>query len=157
MGVRPLTDDDHVVRHCPQRHLIIENGEVLGVFADAFSLRPAKGDRPAETYLSTTWLEFFGSVPRREQLRQTAACLRAAGREVKGSHGLAVCSVRAIIAAGAQRSSKLRVLYEPIAENPAYSAIRGLPPDNRDIELLELLARDACAEVATIRQVELAD
>ena len=134
--------DNHVVRHIRNKHLIKnEADEVLGAFPDAFSLRDG------EAYLSTCWLEHF---PGDDLTRLCAVRDRLAmAREIKAADGLGILNVGLVIDAGERRSRKLRVLHEPTPEDPAYSAVRGMMRE--DLQLLELLASDACIEVTRVR------
>ncbi len=55
MAASPLPDDDHVSRYC-KPSAVGRDGLPL---ANAFELRPACKQRPAEDHLSVNWLEYF--------------------------------------------------------------------------------------------------
>jgi hypothetical protein len=61
MAVRPIPDEHHVVPHCKKRATIRENGQLIGVYPEAFLLRPANPPlRPKpEDYLSCNYYEHF--------------------------------------------------------------------------------------------------
>lgn len=134
-----LPDEDHVVRHCASQLLIRDGDHVVGIFPQAFQLKDG------ETYLSSSWLEFFPGS-RSDRLRQVIAAMRKA-RTVRPSHGFAVGNVSAVKDACSSFDMKIRVVHEPSAKNPnpAYTAIRNYRSD--EIELLELLASDAWSDL----------
>jgi hypothetical protein len=63
--VKPIPDEHHVVRHCKKRETIRENGRIMGVYPDAFLLRPANPPRrpEPEKYLSCNYYEYFQGEP----------------------------------------------------------------------------------------------
>lgn len=135
-----LKPEHHFVRHVPstrvKRH---DDGTVYGVFPQAFEMRPAENE------LSGSWLEFFPGS-RQEQLEKSVSAISSI-KQVKRRDGIAVASVEKIHAACDRVGAKVRVLHEPAKDNPnpAYATIRGMPRDN--LELLSLIADDACVEV----------
>jgi hypothetical protein len=133
----PIVREHHVARHCRNRHVIKADGRPISVFGDAFALREN------ETYLSAGWVEFF-SGNRSSQLSQVRNAM-AAVREVKRKDALAVMNVGKILDAARTRSLRVRVLHEPSAANPAYSAIRGIPRDHQ--ELLEALVAETIVDL----------
>jgi|SRR5208282_3000547 len=133
MPRRRLTVDEHVVRQCPNSKLIKQDGRVVGVFSEAFR------NRPGERYLSGTWLEYFGGS-RQDRLLGVVGALRAMPREVKKKDGLIVLNVGRLEACGKARVATVKCWHEPKPENRAYAAIRGLPADNSDDNLLDLIA-----------------
>lgn len=148
MAVKPIPDDQHVARHVkkrpvdPEKHLC---------FPQAFALRPATEGRPAETYLSSSWLEFFpGDL--RARLKATLAQIRGYPFTVKAKDVLAIGNVRVIKGAGESVGTRLRVLHEPDPPSKtAYAAIRGMRQD--DSEICELLAAAAFAEVVVVSAI----
>ena len=144
MAEHRLDGDQHVVRHCRNRQLIRnDQGEVVGVFPDAFALRPM------ETYLSAVWLECMdGDLSARIQWAH--ACL-STGLKIRGKDGLGVLSVGRAVAAGVARSAKIKIRHEPGVLNPSYATIRGLPRE--DDELRQLLAAQAIVSVHEVQSL----
>jgi hypothetical protein len=144
MATSYLPDADHILRHVGFPLLIRDSDErVIGCFPQAFELRPN------ESYLSTSWLEFFGGT-KMERLRAAInACSKA--RTVKPSHGFAIGNVGEVKEACAGFNLRIRVIHEPSDDNPnpAYTAVRRYRSD--DIELLELLAGEAWSEVIEVK------
>jgi hypothetical protein len=137
MATKSLPDTDHVVRHVPSK-LLDENGTP---FPQAFELRPA------ETYLSTSWSEFFdGTLAER---LAGCACLMSHNRNIKARDAFAVGNVGEIKDACSEFNQKIRIVSEPDPDprrlNLAYAAIRQIQTDN--LELLELLAQDVWNDV----------
>lgn len=112
---------------------------MIGCFPHAFQLKPA------EKYLSASWLEFFPG----NQDQRTAATIKAmaAARTVKPSHGFAFGNVGDVKEACASFDLKIRVIHEPAKANPnpAYTAVRNYRSD--ELELLQLLAGEAWSTV----------
>jgi hypothetical protein len=150
MSAKDLESEHHFARQCASTKLIRKNGAVVGPFPQAFALRDATADRPAETTLSGIWLENFPGS-RMEQLAAARDELTAAGRTVRPKDALAVLNVGDVIAAGSQRSMKLRVLHEPMPTSPSYAVIRGMMRDDTGIlDLLADLARCETVEICTL-------
>jgi hypothetical protein len=139
MATKYLPDEHHVIRHLRSQLLIKEGDQVIGCFPQAFELKPA------EKYLSASWLEFYPGTPR----QQTVAVIAGIGnaREVRRSHGFALGNVGAVKEACGSFGQKIRVIHEPSKDNPnpAYTAIRRFRSD--DLQLLELLAGEAWSRV----------
>ena len=142
-----MPDTDHVVRHINSQLLIRDEAEqtkpVIGCFPQAFELRPA------EQYLSASWLEFFPGSKHDRIVSVVGGVAKA--RTVKPSHGFALGNVAKVKRACASFGLRIRVIHEPNKSNPnpAYTAIRNYRSD--DIELLELLASEAWSEVIEAR------
>jgi hypothetical protein len=122
-----------------------EHGAVIGVFADAFGLRPR------ESYLSSIWVEYFVTGDLTARLPAVLAALRVF-RDVRRRDALAVCNVGKIVACGDARGRRVRVWNEPKPDCPSYAAIRGT--DNDERELLEMLANEALAQAVEVRSIE---
>lgn len=137
MATKSLPDTDHLVRHVPAK-LLDENGVP---FPQAFELRPA------ETYLSTCWSEFFDGMLA-ERLAG-CACTMSHSRKIKPRDAFAVGNVGEIKDAFSEYDQKVRIVSEPDPSpsklNLAYAAVRQLRTDN--LELLELLAQDVWNDV----------
>lgn len=144
MAIKYLPDEDHVVRHVSSQLLIREDDQVVGCFPQAFELRPG------ERYLSASWLEYFpGNLMER---RKAVVAAVAAARSVRPSHGFAFGNVGEVKDACSAFGMRIRVIHEPDSSNPnpAYTAIRNFKSD--DIELLQLLAAEAWAEVVEAKK-----
>jgi hypothetical protein len=120
-----------------------DSGSIRGVFPQAFELRPA------EEYLSASWLEFF-AASKLHQVAAVAAFL-AKTRKVTDRQAFASGLVGEIKEACGEYDQKIRVLHEPFEDNLAYVAIRRYQSDNQ--ELLELLATEAWADITDAKQV----
>jgi hypothetical protein len=137
MAIKSLPDADHVVRHVPSK-LLDENGMP---FPQAFELRPT------ESYLSTSWSEFFDGLL--ADRLAGCACLMSHNRTIKPRDAFAVGNVGEIKDAFAEFNQKIRIVSEPDPSpsglNIAYAAIRQVQTDN--LELLELLTQDVWNDV----------
>lgn len=132
-----MPDEDHVMRYVPWGRLRRdEDDNVLGFNPDAFELRPG------EESLSVDWMEFFSDPATRE--RDAVWAMRKT-RGVGAKSAFAIGNVGKIKETCLVRGAKIRIVYEPEANNPAHSAIRRLPRD--DIILLAALAEDAFARM----------
>jgi hypothetical protein len=147
MPRRRLTAEEHVVRHCSNSKLMKRNGQVVGVFGEAFRLRSA------EKYLSSTWFEYF-TGSRQDRFVATIAALRGMPREIKKKDGLVILSVNRLEACGTARAVKIKCWHEPKPNNRAYAAIRGLPLE-QDSDLMDLIAEEvAAADIAIVQDLE---
>lgn len=136
---RKLEDHEHFVRFCSRQKQIRDaDDRLMGVTWAAFALRPEID----ETYLSGGLLEFIAG-DRDEQVRSVLDVTRKSNLVVTSKHAMALCNVASLQGCAATRSRKLRIIHEPNKSNPAYSAVRGLPLDNSDLELLSLIAADS--------------
>jgi hypothetical protein len=126
MPRRRLRRDEHVVRQCSNSKLIKEQGVVVGVFEEAFRLRPG------EEYLSATWLEMFDG-PQESQLKSVVVALRGMPRDVKKKDGLIVLKVGTAEAHRVQGKKIVKCWHEPKVNNTAYAAVRGTRLGNDDL------------------------
>ena len=136
-----LPPEHHIVRNASWAKLRKdENDTVIGVLGEAFKMRRV------DTYLSTTWLEYFAGA-RAEQITAAVRAMRASSLTIPTKSGFAIGNVGKIAATAeaSEKAYKLRILHEPADDNKAHVAVRRFPPD--DIELFELLAIDAWSEV----------
>ena len=136
-----LPAEHHIVRNASWSKLRKdENDNVIGVLGEAFKMRPV------DTYLSTTWLEYFPGE-RDSQIVAAVQAMRASNLNISRKSGFAIGNVGRIehTAAASEKAYKLRILHEPAPDNKAHAAVRRFPRD--DIELFELLAIDAWSEV----------
>jgi len=120
----------------------------VGVFPEAFHLRPASATRPAETYLSSVYYEYFDGTPE-EQMK---ACCAAIPLTPKPKDSLLRLNAGRIREQGQKVKKPLRVTHEGKPESPAYAAIRGIPlkPDDELSSLLATLAIIETTEVSAV-------
>lgn len=148
---RDVLDEEHVVRCCSrQKQVVSEDGTILGVTSETFSLRPNdKG------YLSVA---LFESISGNTATRLAHICNqwdKSGFRYNRKSAVMAICNAGDIRNCGQKRGHSLRVVHEPTSLNDAYAAVRRLPRDNTDIELLEMLAAEAVTELHLIASIPL--
>lgn len=142
MPVTNIPNDHHVVRHCKKRQTIRENGEIIGIFPDAFLLRPASPPlRPEpETYLSTVYFEHFEG----DDDQRIRSCKDALAFQPKPEDALARLQVAKIKLPFDKASLRIRVTHEPKRTNSSYSAIR---PQRLDEELAAQIASSAVVKI----------
>jgi hypothetical protein len=144
--------DHHFVKHCKNRELIRDKtGQIIGIFPDAFTLKPADTRFPEEKWLSGLYYEFFDGTPD----EQMCACCHFIPLEMKKKDALCRMPIGAIKEQGQKRARTLRALHQPEKESPGYAAIHGLPKasDPKDDELLLLLSTLAVSETAEISTI----
>ena len=117
---------------------------VIGVFADAFKLRPT------ERNLSATWLEYF-SGSRDEQITSAVQIIRRSRLKPKPKSGFAIGVVARISEAATKHKESIRVLHENEDDNPAHAAIHRWPRDNDD--LFDELADEVWNEIVLNKSV----
>jgi hypothetical protein len=134
-----LRPEHHVVRYVPFGKLRKdEDDNPIGVLGAAFKLRVN------ETYLSTTWLEYFAG-PNCDQITAAIRAVRASRLRVTPKSGFAIGKIDAITATCAERGHSIRIIHEPEDDNKAHAAVRRMPRD--DEELVELLAAESWCEL----------
>jgi hypothetical protein len=140
--VETLADEQSILRHvAPARLRKDEDGKVVGVFLQAFELRPK------EDYLSAAWVEYF-------QLGDDAANVAAAVEEfkknlkIKPTHRFVRGNVGRIREACNTYNQKVRISHEPLANFDSHASVRQISTDSS--ELLELLAEEAWAELLDV-------
>jgi hypothetical protein len=121
-----------------------KEGKPIGCHPQAFELRPATAEFPAEKELSATWIERFDAP---DQMKKAAAAMRAMGLKVGKQAAFARGNVEQLKAAGEQHGLKLRVHCEPDPKNPGYAPVRGMR--HNMTEFSELLAEETFAELYT--------
>ncbi len=62
MAVTNIVDDHHFVKHCKNKVVIRENGNIISVHPAAFELRAPSKDFPQEKTLSGVYYEFFDGM-----------------------------------------------------------------------------------------------
>jgi len=107
-----------------------ENGNVLGPLPQAFRLRPG------ESYLSTTWCEYFKGTDQ-ETIRCSVTELKNSNLVVKSKSRFCVGVVKDISDCLASFGKTARFIHEPKPSNPAYVAVRNWPDDD---EILDMIA-----------------
>src|SRR5687768_14971376 len=141
----PITD--HVCRLCGASKC--DNaGQPLG---DAFMLRPARGGRPAEEYLSTNWLEFTGALSRADQLTIVRQHLANKDMKLSANARLAVLHLQTTIDHVRSSTLDARTLaahHEKLACDPSHSGIYGYTAEEHMIA--DLIAQTV-QEVAKAR------
>lgn len=140
-----LPEKDHVVRYVPWSKLRRdEEDNVLGFLGVAFALKP---DEDAPSYV---WLEYFeGGHPKR--VKDSVHIFRAT-MDVGKKSAFAIGNVEKIRAICKEGGFSVRIVYDPIEENPAHSEIRRFPRDEH--ALLEALASEAFADLVKNSDVD---
>jgi hypothetical protein len=105
-----LPAEHYVARHCPNKNLILTNGEPTGVSESAFEPNPDESDG-----LSANWLEFFGN----DRQHNVAGVRSVTKLTVRLSHRIAILNVGAITTAGG--SAILRWVEDPIDDLAPYT------------------------------------
>jgi hypothetical protein len=145
---------DHIARYCNRQRVIRDplTGEILGVYPQAFELRP----KINETYLSTHWMEFPQASQQgvEAQFRSAVAALRSKHPDVRPEAAFARLNVGRVIEAGLGRGLSIRILSRSKPSDPGYSGIYGMPPDNSDSILLAQLANECCIEVRGVADLD---
>jgi len=139
-----LPDQDHVMRYVPWARLRKdEDDRVIGFLWQAFELREG------EVSLSVSWLEYF-SGDRNQRITESVKAFRKT-RDVGAKSAYAVGNVRRIKEVCAVKGARVRVVYDPLKDNPAHSEIRRLPLD--DLGLLDALATQAFVDLVRNAEV----
>jgi hypothetical protein len=148
-----LPDADRVARRCGNQRLITdpETGAVCGIIPQALRLRTEQNEK----YLSTSWFEFHNGSDW-DRLKEILAVYRGGGDNPGPNSAIALLEVGKIIAAGAARSHAIRVTHRPNSRDPAYTPVEGLPLDNSDQLLLEMLCSGACVGVHRVSDIDAA-
>jgi hypothetical protein len=147
---RDLKATEDFVRVCSrQKQVLDENGELLGVTWEAFSLRPQD-----QGYVSGACLQSYVGQGGSKIKTAADAILDGFGPTVnKNSYAVLVRCVPHILACCAKRNRKARLRLEPKHSNAGYAALRQLPSDNSDQELLELLSETSCGVTRMYRSL----
>ena len=124
-----IPDNDHIARLC--LHSKIDNGQIQ---ATAFMLRST------EDFLSVNWLESLKCSNRESELAQIRE-IYSKTFTVKPRAKIAVLNVgkvRKKVLTDSLDSRNLKVLHEPLDDDPSHSGIYNLKPDNEVIAELIL-------------------
>jgi len=135
-----VPENDTLARYVKPSHILADpiSGKI-GLFTDAFKLRPDERD------LSASWIEYYSGMNRAEQIAATITAFKSA-ISVKKSAAFALGNVGKIKAACSRYSVNVRVLHEPDPPHlPGHVAIHRYRDD--DAELLSLLADTIWSEV----------
>jgi len=144
-----LPENDHVVRFVPQKLLWEEDGRLVGVFYTAVALRTEKN----ETYVSLCWLQHF-SDDYEDGICHAAQAIGQQRKGIKVAYdGFTVGAVAKIKEAAASKKTRLRIVHFGHAVHTGYSGIKGLPLDNSNQDLLELLASTAFTDTRYARDI----
>ena len=148
-----LPDDDRVARRCGHQKLDRdpETLAVRGIVPQAVALRTEKG----EAYLSTSWFEYYPG-DEASRLKSVVETYRASGIKLGGNTGIALLCVGKILSAGAARSCALRVTHRKSQKDPAYTRVEGLPLDNSDFVLLQMICDQCCERVTLVSEIDAA-
>lgn len=149
MTTKYLSPDDHIARHIkPSLIMRDEELKAIGIFPQAFALREDERD------LSVNWLEFFSGSPF-EQLKQI---MEHTELTMNARHGFGVLSVGSFIESCASQGSKVRIIHEPTAGNPAHSSVHQYPRDRNELmAILANLASRRLTMVGDLRNIPSAD
>ena len=141
-----IPSNDHVGRYCNPQRIIRDpsSQQVLGVFPEAFALRAERN----ENYLSAHWMEklAYGLT---DQFGGVVDALNRKGIATKPRGGILRINAGTVVAVGLSLGHTLRVSPRPTETDPCYSGIFGLPPDNRDHNLLSQLAQKSCVAISS--------
>lgn len=138
-----LPNEDHIARYVRSRQLKRDDDRrIVGVFPEAYALRPG------EQTLSVDWMEWHGGA-KENQLQQV---VRHAELKVRKNDAYAVTQVGAFAEACAKYETKVRIIHEPRALNPAHSAVHRYPMDNHT--LYAALANLASQDVTGVSDIE---
>jgi len=139
-----LPDEDHVMRYVPWSRLRKDEDEnVIGILPQAFALKEE------EQTLSLNWLEYF-SGDRDQRIRDSVSMFRR-GMRVGAKSGYGVGNVGQIKEVCESYGARVRIVYEPEADNLSHSEIRRLPRD--DLSLLDALAAQAFVDLVRDAEV----
>lgn len=141
MAISPIPESHRLVRHVKKRSLATDPENptvVIGILGDAFRLRPD------EDSLSASWAEFFATEP--DQVRAAIEHFKTV-YSVKKADRFAVGQVGEIKQACAEFGVAVRIVSEPMPKYDSHAAVRRYRDDN--LELLEVLASEAWAQIAT--------
>jgi hypothetical protein len=136
---------DHVLRYAGANRLHRDDGDrLVGLLADAFRLREG------EPYLSVTWVEYFQGDAQRQIEQAVQAFRRSMKVGTNSAFGMAEVSTVSRIC-HEHTGSRVRILHEPEANNPAHAGVHHSPRDHQ--ELMECLANEAVCQVIANRDV----
>jgi hypothetical protein len=123
-----LPPEHHVLRHCRQGDLKVEDGTIRGVYPDAFD--------PDDDGISVTWMEYFGGSAVEQLIAARAAMDR--GRKLRPSNRLAKLRVGTVVVISEAAGKIVTVIHDPIEEPPerenvGHSLIQGIASNDDDL------------------------
>lgn len=142
---------DHIARYCNPQRVIRDplTGAIEGVYPQAFELRPK------ESYLSASWMEFFGRDEGTDhQFKSVVSALRAKHPNVKPHGAFARLNAGRILEVGSERGHSLRIRDRSSARDPGYASIENTPRDNSDLELLATFAEACCVDIRAVEAID---
>jgi hypothetical protein len=139
-----IVDSHNVVRYLKPRFLIRDDfdEDIISIFSQAFELRPN------EEFLSVNWLEYFELPNKKDALKLIINDLKASNLPVGSKGALAIANISKIKSIGKDRKTKIRVEYRPNNLNKSHSRVFNI--QNEDLEMLDLLSREAFSEIIPI-------
>lgn len=140
-----IPNEDDVVRHIHHKKLAFnDNGEIIGIFPQAFEMRPN------ESTLSVSWLDCFLGT-KEEKLQQTLVSLKKV-LDVKPRNGMAIANVGLLKEIAKQQSEiSLRIAYAPTKLDIAHSEIHHLRRD--DDALAEVMATSLFKTIKKVKDI----
>ena len=135
----------HVIRWVSKNKVIRDQitQAIIGVFPQAFELKPALAARPAkngkpfraarppEAYLSAGWPEFYGGV-QQNNLRDAARAIALGVNAQRGSGGaFVVGQVERIKSESLLFGSKIDIIHSGEKKNPSYVKVFGIGIENK--------------------------
>lgn len=148
---KALPDDHHVMRFVSLSKQIIDpdTGESSGPSPAAFEMREAdKGG------ISVTWVEYFGTFG--PGARASAAAAHRQTLREKKLPARAIftwAQVSEIKAAGREYRKSVRVVHDPVPDNPGHAEIRHFTDD--DLDLLDYLSSDVFVEYEKVQSMDI--
>ncbi len=147
-----IDDKHHVVRRCGFQ--VIERdaltNEVVGLFPKAMMLRTDI----REKYLSVNMLEHCEGT-KIEQLKAVVTIQRSKFKgKLSLQSGVAILKTGRILEIGTGNGHRLVVRFTPKRDDPSYSRISGLPPDNSDEILIANLTVEAYQDFMLLADID---
>jgi hypothetical protein len=107
--------------------------------------------RVGESYLSGGLLETISTTPVKQLQHIKVLMGKVLPLHKKGA--MVVCNAKTLAEIGTKRAKKLQAVHKPKAANPGYSGLYGLPPDNADTDLLQMLAAEGVSRCRLIKDI----
>lgn len=148
---RQLPSEDHVLRYVPKsrQHRDPDTDEFLGITSAAMQLR--EDDQGG---LSVTWVEHYGNYDL-AGLRKAATAFKNSqpSKKLGAQAVFAAAQVEAISVACLSFGKRIRVVHDPVPDNPGHAEIRHF--SDEDSILLEFLASDVFSQVVLVSELGL--
>lgn len=147
-----IPSNHHLAKQCNPQRVIrnIETEAIEGIWSNVFELRPEKN----ESYISTYCMEAFGQNID-IQYKESVKSLRTIRKfTLKPKGAIARLNVGLIKIVGKERNHNLKVKDKSSKINPGYAGIYGMPKNNSDTLLLDLLAQKCCVEFRSIEEID---